>query len=457
MKARELEPVICRGGRKAAPPSVLLLALAAQQPPVAFVDVNVVTGGVVRERQTVLVQDDRIAWVGPTDSARIPRGATRVAGNGQFLMPGFADMHTHPRTEADLVTYLANGITTIRVMWGQPEQLRWRDAARGGTLLSPAVITAGAIIEGTPPSQPTMRIITNPGEARAEVVAQHRAGFDFIKVYNSVPKPVYDTIVKVAAELRIPVAGHVPFEVALDGALTARQASIEHLRGYVAELVPKDAPVQPGASLRSRSVVWNYIEGARIPALAARTKAAGVWNCPTLVVATHNMLPAAEHAALLKRSGVKYLARESVPDRSKISYLRDFADSDYVATQRGLDRQLEVVAGLHHGGARLLIGTDSWLQGFAFQEELELFERAGLAPTDILALATRGAAEFLGELGQWGDVVVGQRADLQLVGGNPLDSLAALTNRRGVMVRGRWYPIEELVRRLEAGQSTQNR
>ncbi len=430
--------------------SLLALTLAVQQPPIAFVNVAVVARGTVHERQTVLVEADRIAWVGPAASAKLPANVRRIEGRGQYLLPGFADMHTHPGREADLLTYLANGITTIRVMWGDTATLRWRQGAATGALLAPRIVTAGRIIDGSPPSQPSMRVITDPAAARAEVVAQHQAGFDFIKVYNSVPKAVYDTIVAVAASLRMPVAGHVPFEVGLMGALAAHQASIEHLRGYVAELVPKDAPVQPGASLRSRSVVWNYIDASRILGLATRTRAAGVWNCPTLVVAIHNMLPAAEHAALLQRPGVKYLASTSVPDRSKISYLKDFADSDYVATQRGLGRQLEVVAGLHRAGARLLIGTDSWLEGFALQEELELFERAGISRADVLSLATGGAAEFLGEAGAWGEVATGQRADLQLVGANPLESLTALNDRRGVMVRGRWYQKADLIERLES-------
>jgi imidazolonepropionase-like amidohydrolase len=437
-----------RGGRQAA----LLAALTLQQPPVAFVDVGVVTGAGSRQGQTVVVEGERIAWIGPSSEARLPAGTTRIPGRGLFLLPGFADMHTHPSSEADLLTYLVNGITTIRVMGGGETQVRWREAARTGGLMSPRIVTAGAIIDGNPPSQPSMRILTDPAAARAEVTAQHRAGVDVIKVYNSVPKAVYDSIVLVAGELGLPVAGHVPFEVGLGGALAARQATIEHLRGYVAELVPKDAPVQPGPSLRSRSVVWNYIDAARIPELAARTKAAGVWNCPTLVVATHNMLPTAEHAALLQRPGVKYLARSTVPDRSKISYLQDFTDADYRETQRGLVRQLEVVAGLHRAGARLLIGTDSWLQGFAFREELDLYRRAGIPAAEILAIATGGAAAFLGEAGRWGEVAVGQRADLQLVAGDPLRSWEALDSRRGVMLGGRWYPAAELIARLEAAR-----
>jgi len=39
---------------------------------------------------------------------------------------------------------------------------------------------------------------------------------------------------------------------------------------------------------------------------------------------------------------------------------------------------------------------------------------------------------------------VGQRADLLLVAGNPLENLAVLKRPNGVMVRGRWLPRQKL-------------
>lgn len=432
---------------------LLCWSVATAQPArtTAFVDVSLVDVrlGRIIEHQTVLVRGGTIAWVGAAGEARMPPGATRVEGG--YLLPGFVDMHAHPGSQADLATYASQGITTIRVMWGMPDHLRWRQAARTG-LFSPRIVTAGPIIDGSPPSQPSMTVITDAARARAEVTRQQRAGYDFIKIYNSVPKAVYDSIVAVAGELRIQVAGHVPFEVALGGALEARQTSIEHLRGYVAELVPKDAPVQPGATLRSRSIVWNYVDRGRMAALAERTKAAGVTNVPTIVVATHNMLPSAGHAALLERPEVKYLSPADLPDRSKISYLADFTDHDYAETQRGLQGQLDMVRALHHSGARVLVGTDSWLQGFAYQEELTLFEKAGLSRPEVLAAATYRAAEYFNEQGRWGEIKVGQRADLQLVGADPFASLDNLKERRGVMLRGRWYSAEQLAAALDRTQ-----
>lgn len=411
-------------------------------PPVAFVDVAVLTmerPGVL-EHQTVMVKDGLVSWIGPANQARPPKAYRVIDGRGQYLLPGFSDMHTHPRRPLDLVTYLTNGITTIRVMWGDTNTLGWRRDIATGKLRGPRIVTSGAIIDGSPPSQPSMTVLTDPAKARAEVTAQHRAGFDFIKVYNSVPKAVYDTIAGVARELNMPVAGHVPFEVGLLGALAAKQASIEHLRGYVAELVPKDAPVQPGATLRSRTVAWNYIDRSRIPSLVAQTVQAGVWNCPTFVVAYHMMLPDSAYQALMQRPEVKLFPGQGVPDRTKISFLADFTEADFAEAQRALGPQLELARALASGGAKLMIGTDSWLQGYAYHDELELFERAGFSPAEVLRLATRAGPEYLGRGTTQGTVAVGQAADLQLVGANPLLSLGNLKDRRGVMAQGRWYP-----------------
>jgi imidazolonepropionase-like amidohydrolase len=58
--------------------------------------------------------------------------------------------------------------------------------------------------------------------------------------------------------------------------------------------------------------------------------------------------------------------------------------------------------------------------------------------------------DHLGIDDQFGTVAEGQRADLLLLGSNPLDDLARLTDRVGVMVRGHWIPAEEIDAGLEA-------
>src|SRR5690606_34057856 len=92
---------------------------------VAFTDITVIP--MDRERtlptQTVVVENGRITAMGPTATTRVPSGATRVPGQGKFLMPGLTDMHAHAQggagTLADaagqqIALYLAHGVTRIR-------------------------------------------------------------------------------------------------------------------------------------------------------------------------------------------------------------------------------------------------------------------------------------------------------------------------------------------------------
>ena len=110
--------------------------------PTAFKNVNVIPMDRERvlESQTVVVEDRRITYVGNDDN-EIPADAHIVDGTGKYLMPGLADMHTHVYgNENDLLLYVANGVTTIRTMGGEPPDiLEWRDQIRAGSRLGPTV------------------------------------------------------------------------------------------------------------------------------------------------------------------------------------------------------------------------------------------------------------------------------------------------------------------------------
>lgn len=93
---------------------------------VAFINVNIVPMDADRvlESQTVLVKREGIVQIGPTDQVAIPDSAMRIDGTGKYLLPGLSDMHVHwtANTTSELrndnFLFLANGVTTIRVMWG---------------------------------------------------------------------------------------------------------------------------------------------------------------------------------------------------------------------------------------------------------------------------------------------------------------------------------------------------
>ena len=51
-------------------------------------------------------------------------------GLGKFLSPGLIDMHVHVWDRFELGLYLANGITTVRNLWGLPLHLRIKNEIR---------------------------------------------------------------------------------------------------------------------------------------------------------------------------------------------------------------------------------------------------------------------------------------------------------------------------------------
>ena len=68
--------------------------------------------------------------------------------------------------------------------------------------------------------------VTTPEQARVDVVKQKNAGYEALKVYDNITPEVYAVLVAMARQQRIPVVGHVPRTVGVEGVLRSRQALI---------------------------------------------------------------------------------------------------------------------------------------------------------------------------------------------------------------------------------------
>ncbi len=420
---------------------------AQEHQSIAFVDVNVVPMDTERviERQTVIVRGGTIAAIGPTSEVEVPSGALLIDGRGKYLMPGLADMHVHPwpAGKSALLTYVANGVTTIRDMSGNARSLEWRDQIARGELLGPTMSVAAWPLD-----------YETPEDAARMVGEQVAAGYDFIKVHFH-PKATYDSVIAAANRLGVRVVGHAPPYLRLQEVFATGQASIEHLvQGYIFELVPPDAPIQPQEDYRSRVLAWNYADVSEFSRLAAATRDAGVWVCPTLLYVQHALLPTEQYLRLLTRPEWRYFPPQygngALMGRDTHRSLRTFSEDDFRSAQEGVEVQKIFIKALHEAGVGLLLGTDVWTGGFGAHEELRSFVDAGLSPYEAIRIGTRNAAEFLNATDTFGTVAVGLRADLILVEANPLDDVAHVARRVGVMVRGRWLPEAELQQRLDS-------
>lgn len=409
--------------------------------------------GTTRPGQTIRLSDGWIEGVGADDGAASSKDATVIDLAGKYVLPGLWDMHLHPDSETDLDLLIANGVTSGRIMWGEPKHLAWRARIELGNQRGPHLFVSGPIIEGRPPPELASvidtagrRLLDTRRDAVAEVRAQKAAGFDYLKVYNNLPAEAYAGLISEGKRLGMPVVGHVPFEVGLSGVLAAGQATIEHLRGYIEPLVPAGAPVQPGADYRSRTLAWEYADLSKVPALVNASRAAGVWETPTLTTRLYTSTPA-EIARYLAAPDAAYLGRRATAglrDRKTIKWLSNFSEADWQSAARGHAKQDALLLALHRGGVPILAGTDVGPWGFTLHDELARLVKAGLTPREALIAATSNPARLVGLADRAGKIAGGFQADLLILEANPLQDIANSRRIAAVVTHGDFLDRAEL-------------
>ena len=442
--------------QRAAAIAAIAAAAACQSAPegtVAFESVHVVPmdGERTLESQTVVVSEGRIARMGPSSEVPTPRGAAVVDGRGKYLLPGLTEMHGHlpgpdaAPAEVDriLFLFLSNGVTTVRGMLGNPVHLDLRRRIEAGERLGPTIYAAGPAFRGSAD--------LTAEEARRRVRAQAEAGFDLLKILEGLSPEVYDAIAEEAREAGIPFGGHVPNDVGLLHALAAGQGSVDHMDNYLDALVPDDAPIRAADPAVLSRELGLHADEAGIPALAAATKLANASVVPTMALwETFNDDRDIEHYAALDE--LKYLPDATV-DAWIESQERRRQRLDPQSGARVIEIRRGILKALQDEGARIVFGTDAPqvfnVPGFSIHREIRIMAEAGLTPFEILASATRNAAEHFGSE-DFGQVAVGRRGDLVLLDANPLDDASNVALRAGVMVRGRWMPETEIQARLAA-------
>lgn len=372
----------------------------------AFVDVAVLTmtSPTLLQHQTVVVRDGKIASVGPMSQEQALGGATIVAGHGRVLMPALADMHVH-MYDSNAARYPQYGIGTVRNMWGHSVIRAIRDSIAAGSRFGPQVITASPGLDAPPGVWPVTQFVSTGEEARTVIAALKALNYPYLKVYSSLSAAMFDTVMKLSRENGIPAFGHVPQSVTVQHALAEKMLSIEHFTGYDRAV---SRTGNPGYG-------FENADETRFASLVQQTVAAGTWNCPTLAV----------YVMLVNRNAPA-LAATVIASRQRL------------------------VKALHDGGAKLLVGTDAgfdtMVAGASLYDELDQFVAAGLTPYEVLRLATVKAAEFFGRT-DFGVVAPGARADLLLIGANPLSDIRRVRAIGGVVMAGAWTPQRELATR----------
>jgi imidazolonepropionase-like amidohydrolase len=431
-------------------PFLVFAAMTAVADTVAIINVDVIpmTKDVVLRHQTVITNEGLIATIGNVDDVPVPEDATVVDGTDRFLIPGLAEMHAHvpDATSADLERYftlfVANGVTTVRGMLGQPSHLGLRDDLLAGRVFGPRLISSGPSLNG--------RLVNGAADGARQAREQHAAGYDFLKIHPGLNSAEFTAIAETANELGIPFAGHVPVAVGITNALASGIATIDHLDGYMAALLPPNFDPSGGYGGFFDVLLADEANDAHIIDLAAATGNAGTWNVPTQSL-IEQRIGDASVAELRNREEMQYMPTATVERwiAAKEAQLRERGFNPEVAAEAIRIRRALILA-LHEAGAGLLLGSDAPqvfnVPGFSLHHELEILVASGLSPFEALQTGTSNVAEFLGL--NTGTIEVGRDADLVLLDASPRQSISNTRRVHGVMLRGTWIPGSDIERML---------
>src|SRR5262245_31586914 len=358
--------------------------------------------GVMRTRQIVVLQGDRITAVGPEAQVTIPANAHIVDLSGATVLPGLIDAHTHmfntrrpnTTTEAAMLIAVQNlqadlraGVTAARDMTSHGNgygDVEVRNAISEGRIDGPRfqVSTLGIVWAATPataPQNPLASTVSRSAEeGRAAVRDQIAHGADWIKLYPAgnysfsatgepqyvvtYPLPVLQAMIDEAHRLGKKTGCHVYGGEGQRNAIVAGCDTIEH--------------------------AWGLTQEQADMMVAKR-----LYFDPTLVRYTEPYMDDND--------------RKNTGGRFRIIPVIEKAVSMAIAT-----KGLKIMVGSGVDGSTFVHGTQAL--------EFESLVRRGMSPARAIQSGTIINAEAMGWRDQIGSIEQGKYGDLVAVAGDPL-------------------------------------
>lgn len=376
----------------------------AQQNDYAITNVNLFNGyeNKIYPNTVVFVKSGKIERIGKAGE-NISSSYTIIDGEGNYLMPGLIDAHTHIDNLAAAKRALETGVTTVRsASVSAFQDVSIRELAKSGKIPGPDVLATGVFVTPSlgetiladPRLGDLMGGVNTDEELKKLVNVNIDRGVNFIKTRGTERAGLPHTdprqqtytehqlkvIVDEAAKRNVPVMVHAHGDEGARAAVKAGARSIEHGTFLTEETLKL-------MKEKGTYLVLTYIT------LEDLTKPGGDYDNPVLELRGKFMMPIAE----------------------------------------------KVFKKAHAMGVKIVTGADNnYTESTTSRISLEVahFVRMGMTNFEAMLAATKTAAELLRIDKQTARVEKGYEADLILVPSNPLEDINALQDVLMVMSNG---------------------
>lgn len=399
--------------------------------------------GQVLSPAAVLIENGKVAEVGPPTQVHVPPHARVLDLGEDVLLPGLINCHTHlfldavvpaeaeltrrwnPETAPDLLLAivespekrvltgaqlaredLESGFTTVRNLGnsGIDGDTELRDAINAGKVEGPRLLASGrkliargSLVRNLNPAladailQQEVLIVDGPDAARAAVQRNVFQGADQIKVIlgDGISAASLAAVVEQAHRQNMKVTAHAHDRQSIQEAIDAGVDSIQH---------GDEATDQQLKEMRDKRIFFDIT--------------------PTFFDTWEKVYP---------------LAGISADRRARLAARDD----------RGRQAGAGLVQKVLKSGVKFSAGSDMYLhfpsktRGEASATMFTALSRAGMPSLDIIRAVTANAAQMLGWQDRIGTIEPGKLADIIAVTGDPLKDISELERVRFVMKEGR--------------------
>ena len=388
---------------------------------------------------SVVVSGERIVRVAPDAEVKPPANAEIIDAHDQFLMPGLWDNHQH-FSENDGALDLANGVTSARDMANDTETFLQRVARfDNGTELGPRVLKAG-IIDGTGEfAGPTKMRVDSVEQAIKDVDWYADHDYAQIKIYSSIKPELVPIIADHAHARGLRVSGHVPAFMSAREFVDGGADEIQHLNFIVLNFLFPEVK-----ETRNRDRFTKVAERAR-EFTPDKSEVGEFINFlkdhHTVLDPTINIFEAlfcGDPGAITP--GLEEIVPRFPPQvrRAMRSGALEVPPDKQAAYRDAFPAMLRLLTAIYDAGVTMIPGTDA-LAGYTLHHELELYARAGIAPAEVLRMATWTPALVMGVVKDRGVIAPGKLADMILVDGDPTKNIRDINNITTVIKGGKVY------------------